>query len=366
MSAAARPTTEALSLAGVCKAFGATAAVRDLDLEVEAGDLVALLGPSGCGKTTILRIVAGFEQPDSGFIRIGGIEISRLPPHKRCLGMVFQNYSLFPHRTVVENIGFGLRMAGVERAERDRRVREMLDLIRLPHHGDMYPSQLSGGQQQRVALGRSLIVNPKVLLLDEPLGALDRSLRESMQFEIRAMQQRIGITTLLVTHDQEEALSMSDKIAVMSGGRILQVGTPNDVYDRPQSRFVAEFLGASNIFEGTVSAEGTLLLVQGRGGEIAMPLCKPARPGSPLILSVRPERILLGGRNREGLNFEARITRAVFRGNYAAYQVDVPELGRELFVYRHADGPLGALSFRPGEASTLGWAPRDAVALGEE
>jgi putative spermidine/putrescine transport system ATP-binding protein len=277
--------------------------------------------------------------------------------------MVFQNFSLFPHRTVAENIGFGLRMAGVDRAERDRRVGAMLDLIRLPNCGDMYPSQLSGGQQQRVALGRSLIVNPKVLLLDEPLGALDKSLRENMQFEIRAMQQRLGITTLLVTHDQEEALSMADKVAVMNSGRILQSGTPNDIYDRPQSRFVAEFLGTSNIFEGRVSPEGTVLLLRGRNGEIAVPLGKPAAASSSLTLSVRPERMRLGVQKGKGPNFEARITGAVFRGNYAAYKVEVLELGRELFVYRHADGPLGALSFRLGEVSTIGWAPQDAVAV---
>src|SRR5690606_11285240 len=231
--------------------------------------------------TTTLRMVAGFEQPDTGSIRIGGREVAALPPHRRNLGMVFQNYSLFPHRTVAENVGFGLRMAGVGRADRDRRVEEMLDLVRLPGRGAMFPSQLSGGQQQRVALGRSLIVNPKVLLLDEPLGALDKALRESMQFEIRAMQQRLGITTLLVTHDQEEALSMADKVAVMSGGRILQIGSPNDIYDRPQNRFVAEFLGTSNIFEGHVSGDGKALLLTGRDGVCAVPLDTPAKPGEP-------------------------------------------------------------------------------------
>jgi putative spermidine/putrescine transport system ATP-binding protein len=356
-----RPTAEALSLAGIHKAYGATAAVQDLYLEAKAGELVALLGPSGCGKTTTLRIVAGFEHPDAGSICVGDADITHLPPHARKLGMVFQNYSLFPHRTVAENVGFGLKMAGVDRAKRESRVMDMLDLVRLPNRGDMYPSQLSGGQQQRVALARSLIVNPKVLLLDEPLGALDKSLRESMQFEIRAMQQRLGITTLLVTHDQEEALSMADRVAVMSGGRILQIGPPNDIYDRPTSRFVAEFLGASNLFEGKASASGKHLVLSGRDGDIAVPLEAPASPGALLMLSVRPERMRLGPAEGTGVNFEARVTGAVFRGNYAAYQLDVPDLGRDLFVYRQADGPLGAVSFRLGDVVKLGWAPEDAV-----
>ncbi len=357
---------EALALSGIRKAYGATLAVNDLDLVVEAGDLVALLGPSGCGKTTTLRMVAGFEQPDAGSIRIGASEIAHLPPHRRKLGMVFQNYSLFPHRTVAENIGFGLRMAGAGRAERDARIGEMLDLIRLSGRDDMYPRQLSGGQQQRVALARSLIVNPKVLLLDEPLGALDKALRESMQFEIRAMQQRLGTTTLLVTHDQEEALSMSDKVAVMNSGRILQIGAPNDIYDRPKSRFVAEFLGTSNIFEGIVSADGRTLLVSGPEGDVGVALEAPAPAGARLLLSVRPERMRLGAAGETGPNLAAKVTGAVFRGNYAAYQLDVPALGRELIVYRQADGPLGAVLFRLGETLTLGWAPHDAVPLEAE
>ncbi|CUX70136.1 MULTISPECIES: ABC transporter ATP-binding protein [Agrobacterium] len=359
-------SAETLVLTGVQKAYAATVAVRDLDLRVAAGELVALLGPSGCGKTTTLRMVAGFEHPDAGSITIGGNEISALPPHRRNLGMVFQNYSLFPHRTVAENIGFGLKMAGLARAEKDRRVAEMLDLIQLPGRKDMYPAQLSGGQQQRVALGRSLVVNPKVLLLDEPLGALDKSLRESMQFEIRSMQQRLGITTLLVTHDQEEALSMSDRVAVMNAGRILQIGSPTDIYDRPQSRFVAEFLGTSNIFEGKVSADGRFLIVAGNGGDRPIALEAPATPGRSLTLSVRPERLRLGDEATSCTNFEGRVTGAVFRGNYAAYQVAVPALGRDLFVYRQADGPLGTVSFRLGETLTLGWVPQDAVPVRDE
>ncbi|WP_118134644.1 ABC transporter ATP-binding protein [Oceanicella sp. SM1341] len=351
-----------LVLDGIAKSYGGTVAVAEMDLTLPAGALVALLGPSGCGKTTTLRMVAGFETPDRGAIRIGGQDVTGLPPHRRNLGMVFQNYSLFPHRTVAENIAFGLRMARIGRAERDAEVRRMLDLVQLPGREDAYPAQLSGGQQQRVALARSLVVNPRVLLLDEPLGALDRSLRESMQFEIRGMVNRLGITTLLVTHDQEEALSMSDIVAVMRAGRILQAGAPSEIYDRPATRFVAEFLGTSNIFEGTVAPGGAGLEI---AGAPLLPLAGPATPGSRAALSVRPERMALGP-EAEGLDIrlDARVTGAVFRGTYAAYQVEVPALGRELFVYRQADGPLGAVSFRLGESLALGWKAEDAVLLG--
>lgn len=356
---------ETLVLTGVRKAYGATNAVRDLDLSVAAGELVALLGPSGCGKTTTLRMVAGFESLDAGSIRIGGNEVSHMPPYRRKLGMVFQSYSLFPHRTVAENIAFGLRMAGMSKADRDGKVTEMLDLVQLQGRGDVYPSKLSGGQQQRVALARSLVVNPKVLLLDEPLGALDKSLRESMQFEIRGMQQRLGITALLVTHDQEEAMSMADQVAVMNAGRILQIGAPADIYDRPQSRFVAEFLGTSNIFEGLVGEGGNVLALPGPQGIANLPLQQPHPVGKTLLLSVRPERIsLVSGAAAKG--FAGRIVGAVFRGNYAAYQVEVPSLGRELFVYRQADGPLGATTYHLGQAVTLDWAPQDGVLVSAE
>ena len=215
---------------------------------------VALLGPSGCGKTTTLRIVAGFERPDQGRVRVGGRDITGLPPNKRGLGMVFQNYSLFPHMTVAENIAFGLKMARRPPSEIETRVARALETVRLSGFGDRYIHQLSGGQQQRIALARSIITNPSVLLLDEPLGALDKNLRESMQFELHSLQRSLGITSVLVTHDQEEALTMSDFVAVMHVGEVLQIGPPDEVYDRPRTRFVAEFLGTSNILAATVTA----------------------------------------------------------------------------------------------------------------
>jgi putative spermidine/putrescine transport system ATP-binding protein len=364
----AAATAAELKLEGVDKRFGGTLAVSALDLTIEAGSLVALLGPSGCGKTTTLRMIAGFELPDSGRIMLAGRDVTELPPNKRGLGMVFQNYSLFPHMTVAENVAFGLRMAGVGRAERDERVARILDLVRLPAMADRQPSQLSGGQQQRVALARSLIVNPQVLLLDEPLGALDKGLRESMQFELRSMQRRLGITTLLVTHDQEEALSMSDRIAVMNLGRVLQVGAPSEIYDRPKSRFVAEFLGTSNLFEGRAvgTADGRWLEIGGRPGiRVALPAGADGRARA--VLSVRPERIALG-REAEGManRISVEVVSAVFRGTYAAYQLAAPELEREIFVYRQADGPLGTVSFAPGDRLVAGWQPDDAVIVEED
>ncbi|MCA0997301.1 ABC transporter ATP-binding protein [Alloyangia pacifica] len=339
----------ALTLSAIRKKFGSLMAVDNLDLAVQPGALVSLLGPSGCGKTTTLRMVAGFESPDSGQITIGGEDVTRQAPNKRGLGMVFQSYSLFPHRTVAENVAFGLRMAGASKQTQADEVRRMLDMVHLTGREEMYPSQLSGGQQQRVALARALVVNPRVLLLDEPLGALDKALRESMQFEIREMQQRLEITALLVTHDQEEAMSMSDQIAVMHGGRILQLGAPNDIYDRPETAFVATFLGTSNLFEGQVQGDR----LQTRAG--ALPL--PARPaGDSATLSVRPERIVLG-EAASGLpqGLRGRITAASFRGAYAAYHVTLEGSGVEVTAYRQADTALGQTSLAVGTEVPVGW-----------
>ncbi|MEI4472913.1 ABC transporter ATP-binding protein [Frigidibacter sp. MR17.24] len=341
----------ALILSAIRKRFGALMAVDDLDLAVEPGALVSLLGPSGCGKTTTLRMVAGFETPDSGRITIGGEDVTRLAPNRRGLGMVFQSYSLFPHRTVAENVAFGLRMAGASKQRQAEEVHRMLDMVQLAGRADMYPAQLSGGQQQRVALARALVVNPRVLLLDEPLGALDKSLREEMQFEIRDMQQRLGITALLVTHDQEEAMSMSDRIAVMQGGRILQLGAPNEIYDRPTSAFVATFLGTSNLFAGTAGSDGRLQTAIG-----ALPLPSPVAAGTAATLSVRPERVVLGPAAAalpQGLS--GRIVAASFRGQYAAYRIALDGSGTEITAYRQADTALGQTSLAIGEHVAVGW-----------
>jgi putative spermidine/putrescine transport system ATP-binding protein len=355
-----------LRLEGLEKRFGNAVAVSSVSVTVEPGTLVALLGPSGCGKTTTLRMIAGFEHPDSGRILVGGTDITSLPPHRRALGMVFQNYSLFPHKTVGENVAFGLRMAGMARVDRDEAVGRMLDLVQLSALVDRYPSQLSGGQQQRVALARSLVPNPRVLLLDEPLGALDKNLRESMQFELRSMQQRFGITTVLVTHDQEEALSMSDQIAVMSRGRILQIGGATEIYDRPASRFVAEFLGTSNIFTGTARSNGVMIVAGGTTG-CTLQLPPGAPTSGPVLLSVRPERLVIGDAAAELPNrLEAYIQSRAFRGTYAAYQLDVPALGREIYVYRQAGGPLGTLTFPVGTTVSVGWNLEDSVVVEDD
>lgn len=245
-------TSVAVRLAEPTKLYHGHAAVDTLSLTIEPGSMVALLGPSGCGKTTSLRMVAGLVQPTSGEIYVGGKRITAVPVHKRNIGMLFQNYALFPHMTVAENVAFGLEARNISRLEARTRVFDALQLVQLWQYADRMPAQLSGGQQQRVALARCLVVEPAVLLLDEPLGALDKSLRESMQVELRALQQRLGITTIMVTHDQEEALTMADQVAIMRNGRLEQLGSPMEVYQAPASRFVASFIGVSNFFRGTI------------------------------------------------------------------------------------------------------------------
>jgi putative spermidine/putrescine transport system ATP-binding protein len=272
---------------GLSRHYGSVVALDRLDLTVQPGELVALLGPSGCGKTTTLRLVAGLEDADAGHITVDGKDVTRLPASKRDMGMVFQAYSLFPHMTVRQNVAFGLRLRRVAAAQRDKRAMEMLDLVGLSSQADRYPNQISGGQQQRVALARALAIEPQVLLLDEPLSALDAKVRAQLRDQIRRIQLEVGITTLFVTHDQEEALAIADRVGVMREGRIEQLATPIDVYSRPATSFVAEFVGLTNRLPGTVS--GGTVTVRGRD----LPLVDLSTPAGPVTALVRPEAVTL-------------------------------------------------------------------------
>ena len=287
----------AVSLKNIVKRFGTFTAVEKTSLSIAEGSFTTLLGPSGCGKTTTLRMIAGLLDPSEGEIVIGGKRVNDVPIHKRNLGLVFQNYALFPHKSVADNVGFGLRYRNVPRADIARRVQQALELVQLPHVADRYPRALSGGQQQRIALARAIVIEPDVLLLDEPLSALDAHLREDMRVELKRIQQRIGVTTVFVTHDQSEALAMSDQIVVMSNGRVEQVGAPSEVYNTPASEFVARFLGASNILEGQCLSRGP------EGAELEVPVFgrvrvpaarAPHLPGEGAAkLVVRAEKLLL-------------------------------------------------------------------------
>ena len=292
-----------LALTGIRKTFGAHAVVRDFNLSVERGEFVTFLGPSGCGKTTTLRMVAGFEAPTAGEIRINGQDVTHLRPNKRAIGMVFQAYALFPNMTVAANIGFGLKVARRPAAELKARVDEMLAMIKLPQLAERYPYQLSGGQQQRVSLARALAPSPQILLLDEPLSALDARIRVALREEIRALQRSLGITTIFVTHDQEEALSMSDRIVVMNDGAIEQVGTPSEIYNAPLTRFVASFVGTLNLLDGRiVDASSGAIDIDGQRATTARKL-NGAKPGDILPMALRPEalRIGAGGDDRNTL-----------------------------------------------------------------
>ncbi|MDX1999678.1 MAG: ABC transporter ATP-binding protein [Thermoanaerobaculia bacterium] len=294
----------AVRLVAVCRRFGAVRALDGVSLEVADGEFFSLLGPSGSGKTTCLRLVAGFDRPTAGRIELHGQDVTDRAPFERDVNTVFQDYALFPHLTVADNIGYGLSLRKIPAEERRRRVAEALELVRLPDLGDRKPAQLSGGQRQRVALARALVNRPRVLLLDEPLGALDQKLREQMQVELKAIQQQVGITFVFVTHDQEEALTLSDRLAVFSQGRIEQVGTPREIYEHPATRFVASFVGTSNLFEG----------------ELAQALL-----GSDRAFTVRPERVSLhdpGAPFGDGeIGFEGVITEAVYRGATTVFHV---------------------------------------------
>ena len=347
-----------LILDALRRTYGPTTAVDRVDLAIAQGELVALLGPSGCGKTTTLRMVAGFVAPSSGRVLIGGADVTRTPPHGRDTAMVFQGYALFPHMTVAENVGFGLEMRRIPRADRAIRIREALRLVRLEGLDDRRPAQLSGGQQQRVALARALVVNPSVFLLDEPLSNLDARLRAEVRVEIRALQQRLGLTTLFVTHDQEEALTMADRLVVMDRGRVRQTGTPQELYERPDNLFVAGFLGRCNIFRGASETPG---LFHTAGPSSAASLALPCTPDparvlarGPSALVVRPERIAISAPGTAPL--PGRIALVTYLGGLTDWHVQT-DAGLILVTRPTPDAHDPLRHLAAGDPVGLDWTP---------
>ena len=310
----------------ITKFYGSLCVVENLTLSIGKGEFVSLLGPSGSGKTTLLMMLAGFEAPTSGEVIVDGTAINGVPTHKRDMGVVFQNYALFPHMSVGENIAFPLQMRGMPKAEIEQRVTRALDMVQLSAMRDRWPSQLSGGQQQRVALARALVFEPRVVLMDEPLGALDKQLREQMQLDIRDLHHRLGLPIVFVTHDQSEALTMSDRVAVFNKGKIEQIGTPRQVYDEPATRFVAEFIGETNLVEGVVErvSSGEALVKLPSGATIAA-VADGVTAGQTVYLSIRPERIDLSDSRIDGGNsLETEVTDSVYQGDHLRVQLKNP------------------------------------------
>jgi putative spermidine/putrescine transport system ATP-binding protein/spermidine/putrescine transport system ATP-binding protein len=348
-----------VELAGVSKSYGTVRAVRDVSLAIPRGVFFSLLGPSGCGKTTTLRLIAGFELASEGDVFIRGRKVTGTPPYRRDFSMVFQNFALFPHLTVAENVAFGLRMRRIASAERAGRVAEALRLVKLDGFEGRYPKQLSGGQQQRVALARAIIVRPAVLLLDEPLGALDKSLREAMQVELRQLQKTLGITAVFVTHDQEEALTMSDEVAVMRDGVIEQLGPPRTLYERPATEFVAGFLGASNFFDARViGREGSVAIAE--LGPARLPVESDLAIGAKIRLAVRPEKIQLAP-SSDASALPARIREIVYRG--ATTHLYLDSSCGSVVAYLQNTAP-DAAPFAVGDDLACRWAKGSAVVLG--
>ena len=344
-----------LQLRGVSRSYGAVRAVRDVSLDVPQGQFVTLLGPSGCGKTTLLRLVAGFEQPDAGTISISGQDVTGVPAHKRPVNTVFQHYALFPHRTVFGNVAFGLEIDGLAKSEIQDRVQRALELVRMQDLGGRAISEISGGQKQRVALARALVLEPDVLLLDEPMAALDPKLRKEMQLELKNLQERLRITFVFVTHDQDEALVMADRIAVMNAGRIEQLDEPEQLYEKPRTRFVADFLGVSNLFRGTVRGrkDGLVTLRTEGGLELHAADDGGYRDGAPVWLGLRSEKISLVDRKQNLLH--GVIDDEIFLGDWTDWRVRV---GQE--VLSVGEGNVLARGRKRGDPVTLSFAP-DAV-----
>ncbi len=349
-----------ISIQSLSKRFGAVRAVDDVTVTIKRGEFFSLLGPSGCGKTTLMRIIAGFEEATSGDVYLDGQAMGHTPPHRRPVNMVFQNYAIFPHLTVHQNIAFGLRKDRLPKDQVNRLVEEALVMIKLQGYGARRADQLSGGQRQRVALARALIKKPKVLLLDEPLGALDKKLREQMQLELRALQKSVGITFVFVTHDQEEAMTMSDRIAVMSDGKVLEVGAPTQLYDRPRTHFVADFLGSMNFFEGQVTRTSNtaaqvetehLGSIRVNKGDL------PIAPGKDVVVGIRPENVTVSTERMDGEtnSVKGRIDNAAFLGDRSHIYVSVNgSRGTVLTLMQNLRGAASEISRHEGDV-WLNW-----------
>jgi spermidine/putrescine transport system ATP-binding protein len=350
-----------VGLVNVCKSFGGTDVVRDLSLTINRGEFFSLLGPSGCGKTTTLRMIAGFEQPTGGQIYLRGKYINDVPPHKRATNMVFQQMALFPHLSVFNNVAFGLRLKKVSGKDIEHRVAEALSLVSLEGFHQRFPSQLSGGQQQRVAIARALINEPAVLLLDEPLGALDLKLRSQMQIELKALQARLGTTFVYVTHDQGEAMAMSDRIALMNGGKIEQLGSPRDIYEHPQTKFVATFVGDTNLLKGRVKGrEGQFLIIDAEGMAIKALVEENTHSGATLI-AIRPEHIRVG-KVVESLpnRFVARIETVTYLGTFIRFNL---RAAGGCTLIANAVNESETVSLKSGDEIMMAWSPERVVIL---
>ena len=345
-----------VALSDVTKRFGSVEAVSHVSLQVEEGEFFSVLGPSGCGKTTMLRMLAGFILPTAGAISIGGQNVAGLPPEKRDVGIVFQNYAIFPHMNVYDNIGFGLRMRKLARPDIDRRVREALEQVGLTGFERRYQREMSGGEQQRVALARVLVTQPRILLLDEPLSALDKKLREEMKYWIRDLHAQLRITTVYVTHDQGEALTMSDRIAVMRGGMVEQVGTPREVYEQPRTHFVTDFIGESNILPvRVIDVDQQYARLKLDGFSIAAPRRDQVSPGQQLSLVIRPEHILLSvNAERHELNqLRGRVTKQLYQGSLIRYELRIGEHS----LVAESQNMLEQQTFPLGAEVTVAWHP---------
>ncbi len=350
-----------VELRGIGKDYGPLRVIDGLDLDIRSGEFITLLGPSGSGKTTTLMLIAGFERPSRGTIRIAGDPVERKPPHTRNIGMVFQSYALFPHMNVAENIAFPLKQRGMPRAAREQAVGRMLDLVQLPGLAGRFPQQLSGGQQQRVAIARAIVFNPRVLLMDEPLSALDKSLRETLQLEIKRLHQRLGITFIYVTHDQREALVMSDRVSVMNQGRIEQIAAPTVIYDAPANRFVASFVGEANFLPVTASPR-----TGSRDWVLTMPdgtvLHAPAQEcGAAACCMVRPEKMRVGTGQTGDNTVSATVREVVFMGEMTRFLLET-DAGVSLVVKQ--TNRAGQLAPRPGERTSVSWATADTRLVG--